>query len=260
MILDRIVSQKRIQLEEEKKSMSIEGWKQRLKRPGLHGTADFYNSIKIPGNISIIAEVKKASPSKGIIKADFDPAGIAKQYDEAGVQAVSVLTEKNYFMGSNNNLVKIRQSVPLPLLRKDFIIDIWQVYESRYIGADAILLIASLLSKEQLKRFQVVAKVLGMQCLVEIHNIRELEKVLQSGAKIIGINNRNLKNFKVNLKTTAEIINNIPRDRAVVSESGISTKKDVYYLRELGADAILVGESFMKAASIVKKVKELSEA
>lgn len=257
MILDKIVQQKKLQLQEEMKHTTIEGWRQRIKRPGLHSCQNFYNAIKTSDDISIIAEVKKASPSKGVIKVDFDPILIAREYCNANVQAISVLTEKNFFLGDDDYLVRIRQSVPTPVLRKDFIIDVWQVYQSRCLGADAILLITSILNDEDLKKFQLVAGILGMQCLVEVHDREELERALESGAKIIGINNRNLKNFEVDLKTTEKLMNYIPHDRAVVSESGISTADDMKYLRGLGVDAVLIGETFMRAASITGKINEL---
>ncbi len=257
MILDRIVEQKRIQLAEEMKQISIEGWKQRLNRPGLHKTIDFFSAVKRKNDISIIAEVKKASPSKGIIREDFDPLEIAKEYNSANVQAISVLTEKNFFLGCDDYLVKIRQNIPIPVLRKDFIIDLWQVYQSRYMGADAVLLIVSLLSDEELKKFQVVANILGMQCLVEVHDRDEAERALESGARIIGINNRNLKTFDVDLKTTERLMNYIPHDRAVISESGIKTPEDMSYLKSVGVDAVLIGETLMRAQSIKDKIEEL---
>lgn len=257
MILDRIIEQKKIQLEKEMKQMSLEGWKQRLKRPGLHAARDFYSAIKRNGEISIIAEVKKASPSKGIIREDFQPVEIAREYYDSGIQAISVLTERNFFMGDDDYLVRVRQSIPTPVLRKDFIIDIWQVYQSRCLGADAILLIASVLSFDDLKKFQVVAGILGMQCLVEVHNKDELDKAMESGAKIIGINNRDLNTFNVDLKTTESLMNYIPHDKAVVSESGITTPGDLKYLKELGANAVLIGETLMRASSIKAKINEL---
>ncbi|AEV69193.1 indole-3-glycerol phosphate synthase TrpC [Acetivibrio clariflavus] len=257
MILDKIVEQKKIQLKEEMNKISIEGWKQRIKRPGMHSAINFYDALKKNDDISIIAEVKKASPSKGIIKEDFDPLSIAKEYTESDVQAISVLTEKNFFLGDDDYLVRIRQTCPIPLLRKDFIIDLWQVYQSRCLGADAILLIVSILSDEELKKFQVVAEILGMQCLVEVHNKEELDRALDSGAKIIGINNRDLKTFEVDIRTTEKLMNYIPNDRAVVSESGIKDYNDIKYLKELGVDAVLIGETFMRAPSIKDKINEL---
>lgn len=257
MILDKIVEQKRIQLAGEMRQISVEGWKQRLTRPGLHKTIDFFSAIKRKNEISVIAEVKKASPSKGVIKEDFDPLEIAREYNTSSVQAISVLTEKNFFLGNDDYLVKIRQNVPLPLLRKDFIIDLWQVYQSRCIGADAILLIAAILSDDELNKFQIVANILGMQCIVEAHDREEVKRALDSGARIIGINNRNLKTFEVDIKNTERLMNYIPNDKAVVSESGIKGADEVKYLKELGADAVLIGETFMRAGSIKEKISEL---
>lgn len=257
MILDKIVEQKKIQLLEEMKLMSLEGWKQRIKRSGLHAVQDFYGAIKKEGKLSIIAEVKKASPSKGIIREDFEPLDIAKEYSSANVQAISVLTEKNFFQGHDDYLVRIRQNLPTPLLRKDFIIDIWQIYQARCLGADAVLLIAAILSDEELKKFQIVAGILGLHCLVEVHDREELERVLDTDAKIIGINNRNLKTFDVDLKTTEKLMNYIPHDRAVVSESGIRNAEDMRYMKDLGVDAVLIGETFMRADSITQKINEL---
>jgi indole-3-glycerol phosphate synthase len=257
MILDRIVENKRMQLKEEMSKISIEGWKQRIKRPGLHKPLDFYSELKNKDSVSIIAEVKKASPSKGLIKVDFDPERIAKEYIDSNVQAISVLTEKKFFQGNEEYLVKIRRFCPLPVLRKDFIIDLWQVYQSRCIGADSILLIVSLLSDEDLKKFQIVAGILGMQCLVEVHDEAELERALESGAKIIGINNRDLRTFEVDIKNTEKLLSHIPNDRVVVSESGIRSNEDIKYLYDLGVDAVLIGETFMRAQSIRDKIKEL---
>jgi len=257
MILERIVENKKRRLEEEMRKISIEGWKERLKRPGLHRPVDFFTAIKRREDISIIAEVKKASPSKGIIREAFDPQEIAMEYSKADIQAISVLTEKDFFLGEEEYLVGIRQAVPLPILRKDFIIDLWQIYQSRCLGADAILLIAAILSESDLNRFQIVAGILGLQSIVEVHDRADLEKALNTGAKIIGINNRDLNTFEVNLKTTEPLINFIPNDRAVVSESGISNAEDIGYLRSLGVDAVLIGEAFMRSESIAQKASEL---
>lgn len=255
--LDDILIRRRVRLNEEMKKMSIDDWKQRLKRPGIHRPLDFYNEIKKNEKISIIGEIKQASPSKGVIRCNFDPVSIAKEYCSTDIQAISVLTEEDYFLGSEDHLVKVRQSCSKPILRKDFIIDIWQIYQSRCFGADAILLIASILSDEQLKKFQIISQVLGIQCLVEVHDIDDMKRALDSGAKIIGINNRDLKSFQVDLKTTEKLINHIPNNRAVISESGINTYEDVNYLKELGVDAVLIGESIMRAPSIKVKVDEL---
>lgn len=257
MILDDIVQHKRQQLARDMKSFTLEGWKQKIKGPGLHKPLDFFNAIKRRGELSIIAEVKKASPSKGLIRADFDPAEIARQYAKAGVQAISVLTERDFFQGDDENLIKARQVSPVPILRKDFIVDIWQVYQSRCMGADAILLIVSILPDDLLNKMMVVSSILGMHCLVEVHNEGELSRALSAGAKIIGINNRDLKTFETDIKVTERLINLIPHDRAVVSESGIKTAGDMAYLKALGVDAVLIGETLMASASIPDKLDEL---
>jgi indole-3-glycerol phosphate synthase len=176
---------------------------------------------------------------------------------KSDVQAISVLTEKDFFLGDDEYLVKVRQTSPLPILRKDFIIDLWQVYQARCMGADAILLIVALLDDELLNKMMIVAGITGMQCLVEVHDERELERALNAGAKIIGINNRNLKTFEVDLSTTERLINRIPRDRTVVSESGIKTLEEMKYIKSIGADAVLIGESFMRAASVQETIKAL---
>jgi indole-3-glycerol phosphate synthase len=168
MILDDIAAKKRERLKEEMQQMTLEGWKQKLKGPGLHRPLDFGGTLKRSEGLSIIAEIKKASPSAGIIRQDFDPVSIAREYVRSGVQAISVLTEKDYFLGDDENLVKVRQKVPIPVLRKDFIIDLWQVYQARCLGADAILLIVALLDDELLNKMMIVAGIVGMQCLVEV--------------------------------------------------------------------------------------------
>lgn len=257
MILDKIVEKKRIQLNNEMHQISTEDLKQKIKDAELPQPLDFFNSIKRKNEISIIAEVKKASPSKGVIKENFDPVEIAGEYNAANVQAISVLTEKDFFLGDDEYLVNIRQAFPLPILRKDFIIDLWQVYQSRCLGADAILLIVSILTDSDLREFQTVAYMLGMQCLVEVHNKEEMERALESGAKIIGINNRDLKTFNMDLKITEKLMSYIPNDKAVVSESGIKTPQDMKYLTNLGVDAVLIGETFMRSESIKAKINEL---
>ncbi|NMB33866.1 MAG: indole-3-glycerol phosphate synthase TrpC [Clostridium sp.] len=257
MILDKIIEKKRVRLKNDMERITIEGWKRRLKRPGLHKVLDFYGALKDNPSMSIIGEIKKASPSKGIIKKDFEPEKIAKEYIDSKVQAISILTEKDFFKGDEDFLWSVRQLCPLPILRKDFIIELWQVYQSRCLGADAILLITSLLDDEKLKKFQVVAGILGMHCLVEVHDKFELERALKSGAKIIGINNRDLTNFSVDIKNTENLISDIPHDRAVVSESGIRSREDITYLKGLGVDAVLIGETFMRAESIGEKIGEL---
>lgn len=239
------------------RQITIEGWKRKIKAPGLHRPLDFGGALKKEDGIAIIAEVKKASPSAGVIREDFDPGRIAKEYLKSDVQAISVLTEQDFFLGDDSHLAKVRQNVPIPVLRKDFIIDIWQVYQSRCLGADAILLIVALLDDELLKKMLIVAGILGMQCLVEVHDESELERAMAAGARIIGINNRDLKTFRVDLATTARLIVNIPNDRIVVSESGIKTAEDIKFVRQAGANAVLIGESLMRADCAADRIREL---
>ncbi len=256
MILDKIVEAKRNSLIEDKRKMNIEAFKRGIKLskgPGL------YYALKKNKGIGIIAEIKKASPSKGIIRKDFKPAEIAREYCRSEADAISVLTEKDFFQGSQEHLCKVRQVSTLPVLRKDFIIDLWQIYESAFLGADAVLLITSILTDEELKKFQTVAEILGMNCLVEAHDIEETKRAVKSGAKIIGINNRDLGTFEVDISTTEKLLNYIPNDRVVVSESGINTYEDMSFLERLGVDGVLIGESLMRAESISKKLDELRE-
>lgn len=256
MILDDIIKKKKLQLDEEMKLIPLDGLKELLKKPDILPPLDFSGALKSSG-LSIIAEVKKASPSKGMIREDFHPLEIAREYYAAGVQAISVLTEKNFFMGSDEHLAEIKKAIPLPVLRKDFIIDLWQAYQSRCLGADAILLIVSILTDDELKSFQDAARALGMQCLVEVHDEAELERALESGAIIIGINNRDLKTFEVDLRTTGKLMKHMPAGRIVVSESGIKTAADMRYLKNLGVDAVLIGETFLRSGSIQEKIREL---
>lgn len=257
MILDKIVAHKRKQLENEKRLVTIDELKEKVQSSQILPVRDFYKALNNEGRLSIIAEVKKASPSKGVICHDFEPVKIASEYSKNHVDAISVLTETEFFMGSDEYLRKIRQNVSTPLLRKDFIIDCFQIYQARVLGADAILLIASILDDEQLKKFQIVANILGMNCLVETHDESEVERALNSGAKIIGINNRNLQTFEVSLKTTERLKKMIPNDVLVVSESGIHDYKDMAMLQDLGVNAVLIGESLVKSSSIQQKLDEL---
>lgn len=217
----------------------------------------FKDALKKKKRIALIAEIKKASPSKGIICRDFNPVKIAKIYRDAGADCLSVLTDEKFFQGRLDYITKIRKEVNLPILRKDFIIDEYQIYESRLCGADAILLIASILPIKKLKAFLKLAKKLKLGCLVECDCLAGLKKALAAGAEIIGINNRDLHNFKVYINRTARLIKFIPKNKIVVSESGIKTKKDVGFLKNLGASAVLIGEAFMRSKDIRAKIKEL---
>jgi indole-3-glycerol phosphate synthase len=211
--------------------------------------------------VKIIAEVKKASPSKGVIKADFDQVSIARAYAGGGAAAISVLTEEKYFQGSLDYLKAIADNLGEnrpPLLCKDFIIDPYQIYEARASGADAVLLIAAILPPSELGSLLELTHSLGMAALVEAHSESEVSEVVGCGAKFIGINNRNLKTFKVDLRTTARLRPLIPGDRLIASESGISTREDIDFLKNLGVNAALVGEALMTAPDIGLKLRELT--
>jgi indole-3-glycerol phosphate synthase len=213
-------------------------------------TRDFVGSMRAriaAGRAAVIAEIKKASPSKGVLRADFEPADIAQTYAEHGAACLSVLTDQQFFQGRIDYLKQARASCPLPVLRKDFIIDAYQVYESRAIGADAILLIAACLDDAQLRDFEAIARSLDMAVLVEVHDAAELARALQLKTPLIGVNNRNLKTFEVSLDTTLALRHELPADRLLVSESGIQSRDDVLRLAAAGVSAFLVGESFMRA-------------
>ncbi|MBI2355208.1 MAG: indole-3-glycerol phosphate synthase TrpC [Deltaproteobacteria bacterium] len=206
---------------------------------------------------AIIAEVKKGSPSKGIIRADFDPAGIAESYAANGATCLSVLTDERFFMGHLRFLAQIRETVSLPLLRKDFICDPYQIYEARAAGADACLLIAAMLELPQLLEFHDLARELGLDCLLEVHDETEMETALKTGCPLIGVNNRNLRNFVTDLGTTARLARMLTPDRLLVAESGIDTRADIQRLAADGARAFLIGEALMREADIGAKLREL---
>jgi indole-3-glycerol phosphate synthase len=219
---------------------------------------DFLGAFR-KGRLALIAEIKKASPSKGVIRKDLDPAALAKEYEKAGASAISVLTDKKFFKGSLDHLRSARRATSLPVLRKDFIVDASQVYQSRIIGADAILLIVRALSIEDLGHLIDLADQLGLASLVEAHSKEEAEAAYLAGAKIIGINNRDLSNFSLDLDLTGEILRALPKlkERIVVSESGIEDGRDAKRLFEAGVDAVLVGESILKSDDAGAKIKEL---
>ena len=214
-------------------------------------TRDFEGALRAKisaGQAAVIAEIKKASPSKGVLRAEFIPADIAQSYAEYGAACLSVLTDKQFFQGSIDFLKQARASCDLPVLRKDFMIDAYQVYESRAMGADAILLIAACLDDAQMADMEAVARSLDMAVLVEVHDREELSRALKLKTRLVGINNRNLKTFEVSLQTTLDMLPDVPTDRLLVTESGIQTADDVKRMRDAKVNAFLVGEAFMRAA------------
>ncbi len=223
-------------------------------------TRDFVGAMRAKitaGQAAVIAEVKKASPSKGVLRADFIPADIAQSYAEFGAACLSVLTDQQFFQGCVDYLKQARASCQLPVLRKDFMVDAYQIYESRSMGADAILLIAACLDDAQMKDFEQIAFSLDMAVLVEVHDASELERALKLKTPLIGINNRNLKTFEVSLDTTLTLKQAVPADRIVVCESGIHTRDDVLRMAAAGVNAFLVGEAFMRAAEPGEALAEL---
>lgn len=255
MILDEIVEEREQQLQREIDNIPLED----MKEMALNSTRKnhgFKEALQKEG-LSVIAEVKKASPSKGVIAEDFRPVETAIAYEKAGAAAISCLTEEHYFKGGSKYFADIRAKVEIPMLRKDFIIDKYQIYEAKVLGADAILLIAAILEEETLKEFYQLGKELGMDCLVEVHNEEELKKVVACGCDIIGINNRNLKTFDVDLNTTSKLADKIPYEAVLVSESGMQNKEDLLNVRNQGADGVLIGETFMRSGNIDETMKEL---
>ena len=257
MILERIVADNLNELEARKLSFPLA----ELRRTALEQPPplDFASALR-GDHIRLIAEVKKASPSRGVIRHDFNPVEIARTYTSNGASAISVLTEFRYFQGSLDYLKDIEKALGNkrpPLLRKDFIGDPYQIYQSRAYGADSLLLIVAILTPGRLEELLGLSRELGMSCLVEVHNEAELEIALKSGARIIGINNRDLNTFTVDLATTRRLRPLIPPDRIVVSESGIKDSSDMEKLKSWGVDAVLIGESLMSAPDIAAKMKEL---
>ena len=257
MILDEIIKIRFEQLEREKAEISEDKIKA-LAKVSDKAIYDFAKSLK-GGRLKLICEVKKASPSKGIISENFDPINTAIEYEKAGAAAISCLTEEHYFKGSNKYLEEIASKVQIPVLRKDFIVDEYQIYHARVLGASAILLIAAALDDNKLSEFLKITHSLGMKALVEVHDEAELERVLKLDAEIIGVNNRNLKTFEVTLDTTKRLMNKIGNDKIKVSESGIKTNADMKELRSFGADAVLIGETLMRSDSIKDTFLSLTE-
>ena len=247
-ILDKIVAVKRQEVAAAIKRKPLDEMRRDAESRVL--TRDFVGAMRTKiaaGKPAVIAEIKKASPSKGVLRADFVPADIAQSYAESGAACLSVLTDQQFFQGSVDYLKQARASCGLPVLRKDFIVDAYQVYESRVMGADCILLIAACLDDVQMKSLEAQAMALDMAVLVEVHDEAELERALRLRTPLVGINNRNLKTFEVSLETTLGLLGKVPADRLLVTESGIMTPQDVQRMRAAQVNAFLVGEAFMRA-------------
>lgn len=254
-ILDEIVAAKRVEIERAKACAPESELREAIR--GAPPVRNFLEAVSRPGAVRLIAEVKRASPSKGLLRADFDPAEIARIYQRHGASAISVLTDAPYFQGSLENLRLVRRAVDLPVLRKDFILDPYQVLEARAAGADAVLLIAECLDDQALRSLYESIRSLGMTALVELYDPENLPRVLAIGARLIGVNNRDLRSFKTDLEHTLRLRRQVPADRVLVGESGIRTRADVLRLAEAGVQAMLVGESLVVRPEIGSAVDEL---
>jgi indole-3-glycerol phosphate synthase len=254
-ILDTIVAHKRREIDAARAHTPEQELERRLER--APPVRDFRAALERAPGVAVIAEVKKASPSAGVLRPDFDPVAIARTYAEHGAAAVSVLTDEPFFQGRLSYLTAIREAIPLPVLRKDFILERYQLLEARAAGADAVLLIAEILDAGGLEQLLQQTRDLGLQALVEVYDRENLQQVIDSGAGVIGINNRDLRTFTTRLEHTLELSAQIPRDRCLVSESGIRTRDDVLRLQAAGVKAVLVGETFMRAPDIGAKLREI---
>lgn len=257
-VLTEIVRARRRQVQQLKRNrpLSEEQALGRRREPGM-GPRSLYHALSRTGPVSCIAEMKKASPSRGLLRDPFEPIEIAVDYESHGAAAVSVLTEENYFQGSVKHLESVRRTISRPVLRKDFIVDPYQVYESSACCADAVLLIAAILTPRRLLKLKQLADRLGLEALVEVHDRQELTVALDAGARLIGVNNRDLKTLEVNLSTSLELAPHIPKSVLSVSESGIRAPGDIRQLREAGYDAFLIGESLMRSAQPGRALREL---
>ncbi len=257
-VLTEIVRARRRRVQQLKRNrpLSEEQVLARRREPGM-GPRSLYHALSRTGPVSCIAEMKKASPSRGLLRDPFEPIEIAVDYESHGAAAISVLTEEKYFQGSVKHLESVRRTISRPVLRKDFILDPYQIYESAACCADAVLLIAAILTPRRLSKLKQVADRLGIEVLVEVHDRQELKVALDVGARLIGVNNRDLKTLEVNLGTSLELAPHIPESVLSVSESGIRAPGDIRQLREAGYDAFLIGESLMKSAQPGKALREL---
>lgn len=257
MILDNIITTTKTRLNKEKQKITFDQMK--LLAEQIHCPSGFpFEAALKKQDISFICEVKKASPSKGIIAQDFPYVEIAIDYEKAGASCISVLTEPDFFMGCNEYLIEIRKNVCIPLLRKDFIIDAYQIYQAKVIGADCILLIAAVLKKETLGEYINLCDHLGLSALVEAHDEKEVESAIGAGARIIGVNNRNLKTFEVNIQNSIQLRKLVPEHILFIAESGIKTAEDIQALRAAQVDGVLIGETLMRSLDKKKMLQELS--
>jgi len=255
MILDEIVGTKRREVAARKSARPLAELEKMI--AGRPPARDFQAALDAGAGCAIIAEVKQRSPSRGLLREDFDPVRIAREYEHHGAAAISVLTDTTFFGGSNADLTAVKDAVTLPVLRKEFIIDPYQIHETRAIGADALLLIAAILTEGQLREYRILSASLGLAALVEVHDNTELEKTLAANAEIIGINNRDLKTFRTDLQTTLASAPLIPANRIAVSESGIRNRQDIETLTKAGVRGFLIGETLIAAPEIGQKLKEL---
>lgn len=256
MILDEIAAKTSERIEAEKRKVPLKEIRAAARDAEAKTGFPFEKALAGSG-MSFICEVKKASPSKGVIAEEFPYVQIGKEYESAGADAMSVLTEPFYFQGKNEYLTAIRREVSVPLLRKDFTVDEYMLYEAKLIGADAVLLICAILSQSQLEEYAGIARELGLSALVEAHDEREIQMALRAGAGIIGVNNRNLKDFTVDISNSLRLRELVPRDVLFVSESGMKTRADIARLEENGTDAVLIGETFMRSSDKAGMLKEL---
>jgi indole-3-glycerol phosphate synthase len=254
-VLDRIVAAKRREVEQAKERLAEAELQQRARE--APEVRDFVAALREGSAVSLIAEVKKASPSAGVLRDPFDPVEIARIYEGHGARAISVLTDAPFFQGSLDDLRAVRAAVSLPVLRKDFLIEPYQVFEARAAGADAVLLIAEVLEDSALAQLLTLTRELGMEALVELYEPQNLPRVVEAGAAVVGINNRDLRSFTTNLEHTLALRDQVPPDRVVVSESGIHSRSDVVRLEQAGVDAILVGEALMRSDDIGASIRRL---
>jgi len=260
-VLKRILARKQEEVAERRERVSLFELKARAaSAPPVRGFADAIDAKIAAGLPAVIAEVKKASPSKGVIRADFDPAAIARSYEAGGAACLSVLTDIDFFQGSDEYLRQARAACTLPVLRKDFIVDAYQLHEARVLGADCVLLIAAALDDVQLSEYAFIAGELGMDVLVEVHDLDELERALPVPARLLGINNRDLRSFEVSLQNTLDLQPMVPADRVLVTESGILARPDVALMRDAGVHAFLVGEAFMRQPDPGRALQDLFAA